>query len=136
MVKQILNEISTVLNDKYEILDISFRVLSIKNKDTGKRFEVCVNEDYTKEPEPLLTMPRGLRLFYYDYIDEYSEYGYRGYSVGRTEDSAFKRFYKEACNAFYSFTYEFYEIDDEEIIDKFVRDYERENIKAGLYDKW
>ena len=132
--KQILDEISNALNNKYEILDVSFRVLSVKNKDTGKRFEVCINEDYKEKQEPLLTMPRGLRLFYYDYTDEYSGYGYNGCAVGRTEDSAFKRFYKEACDTYYTFLYEFYEIDDEEKIDEFVRKHGKENIKAGLYE--
>ena len=80
-------------------------------------------------------LPRGLRLFYGDYIDEYDGYGYEHYVVGRTYDSAFDRFYKEACDTFYSFTYEFYEIDDEETIDEFVRYHGRENIKAGIYDK-
>ena len=136
MIHNLLNEISNGLNNKYEILDTRSRVLLVKNKDTGKRFEVCINEDYTKEPEILLTMPRGLCLFYYDYIDDYSGCGYHGYSVGRTENSAFKRFYKEACDTYHSFTYYFYEIKDEETIDEFVKEHGIENIKAGLYDEW
>lgn len=135
MIQKILNEITNVLSGKYEILDRSFRVLSIKDNDTGKRFEVCINEDYTKEPEPLLTMPRGLCLFHFDYTDDYDGYGHKGCAVGRTYESAFNRFYKRACSSYYSFTYDFYEIEDEEVIDRFVRYHGRENIKAGIYYK-
>lgn len=86
--------------------------------------------------EKLLTMPRGLCLFHGDYIDDYDGSGRKYYVVARTENSAFNRFYKRACSNSYSFTYNFYEIDDEETVDEFVKKYGRENIKAGLYSRW
>ena len=81
----------------------------------------------------LLKMPRGLKLFYADYIDDDDRYQYNDYVVGRTYDSAFNRWYKHACDCCYRFSYYFYEVEDEEGIDKFIRRYGKENIKAGVY---
>lgn len=76
-------------------------------------------------------LPRGLNLFYADYIDVDTGYQYIEYVVGRNYDSAFKRWYKETCSCFYVFDYYFYEIEDEESINDFLECHE--NIKAGIY---
>ena len=79
-------------------------------------------------------LPRGLKLFYAYYTDVYTGSQYKEFVVGRDYDSAFKRWYKEACKTFYLFDYYFDEVEDEETINEFIE--RNENIKAGLYDAW
>lgn len=83
---------------------------------------------YEKKP---LKMPRGLQLFYADWIAPYEEDAGKEYVVGKTYDSAFNRWYKDMCDSFYIFDYYFYEIDDEQQIQDFLE--EHENVKAGIY---
>ena len=73
-------------------------------------------------------LPRGLKLFYADYIDVCTGKQYKEFVVGRNYDSAFNRWYEETCKAFLVFDYYFYEVEDEETINEFIE--RNENIKA------
>lgn len=84
--------------------------------------------------EKLLTMPRGLKLFYVDYIDEDDGGQYYEYVVGRTYYSALNRWYKEQCKYSYRFAYYFFDVEDEKEIHYFVKYYGKERIKAGIYN--
>lgn len=78
-------------------------------------------------------LPKNLKLFFADVIDEDTNEQYFYYVVGRNEDSAFNRFKKFANKHFYRYAYYFYEIEDEDRIENFI---ERNNeIRAGIYEK-
>lgn len=76
-------------------------------------------------------MVKGLKLFIADVIDEDTNEQTIWYVVGKTYDSAFKRFIKEANKTWCRYLYYFDEADKDEIRD-FID--ETENIKAGIYE--
>ena len=76
-------------------------------------------------------MVKGLKLFIADVIDEDTNEQTIWYVVGKTYDSAFKRFIKEANKTWYRYLYYFDEADKDKIRD-FIN--ETENIKAGIYE--
>ena len=99
-------------------------------------------DDIVFDDEKLLSLPKGLKLFYVDWDDDDEGGNHKEYVIGKTYDSAFNRWYKEACRCYYSFTYLFDEIEDEEMINEFIRDYfgdtqnDIRQIKAGIYEEW
>ena len=76
-------------------------------------------------------MNKGLKLFIADVIDEDTGDQTIWYVVGKTYDSAFKRFIKEANKTWYRYLYYFDEASDDDIRD-FID--ATENIKAGIYE--
>lgn len=76
-------------------------------------------------------MVLGLKLFMADVIDEETNEQTFWYVVGKTYDSALKRFIKEANRTWYRYAYYFYEADNE-TVEEFIE--EDENIKAGIYE--
>lgn len=77
-------------------------------------------------------LPNGLRLFFADIVDDETDKQTFWYIVGKTSDSAFKRFVKEANATWYKYDYHFYEIEDEKEIRNFIDNHG--NIKAGIYE--
>lgn len=78
-------------------------------------------------------LPRGLKLFIADIVDEETQEQEDWYVVGKTYDSAFKKFVKEANKCWYRYSYYFYEVEDNSVIAEFIEYYD--DIKAGIYDK-
>lgn len=76
-------------------------------------------------------LPKGLKLFMADIVDENTNDQTFWYVVGRTYNSAFNRFVKEADKTWYVYDYYFYEVEDEETIEIFIE--ENEDIRAGIY---
>ena len=77
-------------------------------------------------------LPKGLKLFMAEIIDENTNNETFWYVVGRTYNSAFNRFVKEANKTWYRYDYYFYEVEDEEAIENFME--EHESIKADVYE--
>ena len=76
-------------------------------------------------------MSSGLKLFIADIIDEDTNEQTIWYVVGRTYDSAFKRFTKEANRTWKTYLYYFDEA-DEDGVKNFIEI--NGNVKAGIYD--
>lgn len=76
-------------------------------------------------------MVRGLKLFVADIIDEDTGEQELWYVVGRTYDTALKRFIKWANKTYYRYAYYFDKADDYT-----VKDFVEMNgdVKAGIYD--
>ena len=60
-------------------------------------------------------LPNGLTLFIADIIDEETDTQCIWYVVGKTYNSAFKRFKREADKLFWRYAYYFYEADNDDI---------------------
>lgn len=78
-------------------------------------------------------LPNGLKLFIADIVDEDNYEQHIWYVVGRTYNSAFKRFIKEANEAWTTYLYYFNEVDKDDE-KKFITKYKDENIAAGIYE--
>ena len=78
-------------------------------------------------------LQNGLKLFMADIIDENTNEQTFWYIVGKTYDSALKRFIKEANKTWHRYDYYFYEIEDDETIESFIE--EHKSIKADIYSK-
>ena len=76
-------------------------------------------------------MVRGLKLFIADIIDENTGDQTVWYVVGKTYDSAFKRFIKEANKMWRTYLYYFDEA-NEDRVKNFIE--MNGNVKAGIYD--
>lgn len=79
-------------------------------------------------------LPKGMSLFLADIIDEDNGGQFFWYVVGRTEESAFKRFTKEANKTWYRYLYYFYEVENDDEIQRFIEFHP--DVKAGIYNKW
>ena len=77
-----------------------------------------------------MKVAKGLKLFIADIIDEEDNEQTIWYVVGKTYDSALKRFIKEANRIWNRYSYYFDEADDE-TVDKFIN--ENEKIRVGVY---
>ena len=77
---------------------------------------------------------RGLKLFIADIIDDDTSEQTFWYVVGRTYESALKRFIVDANGSYYRYSYYFYEATEEDI-EEFAEYYDISNIKAGIYEK-
>ena len=76
-------------------------------------------------------MIKGLKLFIADVIDEDTGEQTIWYVVGKTYDSAFKRFIKEANKTWRIYLYYFDEA-NEDRVENFIE--MNGNVKAGIYD--
>ena len=76
---------------------------------------------------------RGLKLFIADIIDDDTSEQTFWYVVGRTYDSALKRFITEANGCYARYSYYFNDA-SEESVEKFIERYGIENFNAGIYD--
>ena len=74
---------------------------------------------------------KGLKLFVADIIDEDTSEQYYWYVVGKTYDSAFNRFIKEANACWNRYLYYFNEATDDDV-EEFL---ELCEVKAGIYEK-
>ena len=79
-------------------------------------------------------LPNGLKLFIADIVDEDSYEKYLWCVVGKTYDSAFKRFTKEANRTWRTYLYYFNEADKDDT-KKFMLIHEDENITADIYEE-
>ena len=79
-------------------------------------------------------MNKGLKLFIADVIDEDTGDQTIWYVVGKTYDSAFKRFTKEANKAWRTYLYYFDEADNNRI-NNFIEWLDGEDITAGIYEE-
>lgn len=77
---------------------------------------------------------KGLKLFIADIIDDDTSEQTFWYVVGKTYDSAKKRFITEANGCYAKYSYYFNDATDEDI-DEFAEHYDVGNIKAGIYEK-
>ena len=78
-----------------------------------------------------IKLPKGLKLFVADVIDDKTGEQDVWYVTGMTYDSALKRFIKWANKLYDRYAYYFDEA-DKYTIENFIDRYE--NIKAGIYD--
>ena len=76
---------------------------------------------------------RGLKLFIADIVDDDTSEQTFWYVVGKTYESALKRFTTEANGCYPIYSYYFNEA-SEEYVEKFIDRYGIENFKAGIYD--
>lgn len=76
-------------------------------------------------------MIKGLKLFIADVVDEETNEQTIWYVVGKTYDSAFKRFIKEANKIWYRYTYYFNEADND-VMENFLE--MNGSVEAGIYD--
>lgn len=79
-------------------------------------------------------MNKGLKLFIADIVDEASGDNYIWYVMGRTYDSAFKRFTKEANKTWRTYLYYFDEA-NEDRTNNFIEWLNGKDIKAGIYEE-
>lgn len=79
-------------------------------------------------------LPKGLKLFIADIEEENTNNHTLWYVVGKTYDSAFKRFIKEANKTWDRYLYYFDEA-DEDIVRSFMEYYTEEDIKADIYER-
>ena len=77
---------------------------------------------------------KGLKLFIADIIDDDTTKQTFWYVIGRTHDSAFKRFIKNANSIWYRYSYYFNEATEEDI-EEFAEYYDINDVKAGIYEK-
>ena len=78
-------------------------------------------------------MPKGLKLFVADIIDEDTDKQTLWFIVGQSYESALNRFIRTANKIWYRYAYHFYEVEKNDTINEFVK---RQNIiKAAIYDK-
>lgn len=78
-------------------------------------------------------LPKGLKLFIADIEEENTDNYTLWYVIGKTYDSAFKRFIKEANKAWDRYLYYFYEA-DEDTVRSFMEYHTEEDIKADIYE--
>lgn len=78
-----------------------------------------------------MKVAKGLKLFIADIIDEEDKEQTVWYVVGKTCDSALKRFVKEANRTWNRYSYYFDEADDE-TVNEFIDN--NEKIRVGIYD--
>ena len=76
-------------------------------------------------------MIKGLKLFIADVVDEETNEQTIWYVVGKTYDSAFKRFIKEANKIWYRYAYYFNEADND-AMENFLE--MNGSVEAGIYD--
>lgn len=76
-------------------------------------------------------LPKGLRLYIADILDEETKNREFWFVVGRTYQSAYNRFVKCANATWTQYAYYFYEADDDTKAE-FIESHE--NISAGIYD--
>lgn len=79
-------------------------------------------------------MIKGLKLFVADIIDEDTTEQTIWYVVGRTYDSALKKFIKEANQTWRTYLYYFDEA-DEDTINDFIEWLDGQDVKAAIYEK-
>lgn len=79
-----------------------------------------------------MKLPRGLKLFVADIENEENYIPEIWYVVGRTYDSAFKRFTKEANNIWRTYLYYFNEANEEQI-ERFMKELGDKVVTAGIY---
>ena len=77
---------------------------------------------------------KGLKLFIADIIDDDTSEQTFWYIVGKTYESAFKRFITEANSVWYRYSYYFEEATEDDI-EEFAEDYDISDVKAGIYEK-
>lgn len=77
---------------------------------------------------------RGLKLFIADIVDEDTTEQCYWYIVGKTYESALKKFITEANGCYARYSYYFDNATDEDI-SEFAERYDIGNIKAGIYEK-
>ena len=77
---------------------------------------------------------RGLKLFIADIIDDDTGEQTFWYVVGKTKESALKRFITEANGCYARYSYYFNEATEEDI-EEFAEYYDINNVKAGIYEK-
>ena len=77
---------------------------------------------------------KGLKLFIADIIDDDTTEQTFWYVVGRTYNSAFKRFITEANGCYARYSYYFDDATEEDVED-FAEHYDIESVKAGIYEK-
>ena len=77
---------------------------------------------------------RGLKLFIADVIDDDTSEQTFWYIVGRTYESALKRFIAEANGCYARYSY-YFEDATEEDIEEFAEYYDINDVKAGIYEK-
>ena len=99
-----------------------------------KNAEVRTESESEKDDEETenISLPNGLKLFFANIIDNYENWPHEWYIVGRTYESALKRCLKEANACFFSYTYDFFEVESEYELAKFVGCHP--NAKAGIYN--
>ena len=78
-------------------------------------------------------LPKGLKLFIADIEEENTNNHTLWYVVGKTYDSAFKRFIKEANKIWDRYLYHFDEA-DEDMARSFMEYHTKENVKADIYE--
>ena len=79
-------------------------------------------------------LPNGLKLFIADIVDEDNYEEHLWCVLGRTYDSAFKRFSKEANETWATYLYYFNEADEDDI-KTFIFLNKDEDIVAGVYEE-
>jgi hypothetical protein len=79
-----------------------------------------------------MKLPRGLKLFIADIQNEENYEQEIWYVVGKTYDSAFKRFTKEANSIWHTYLYYFNEANEEQI-ERFVEELGDEVVEACIY---
>ena len=79
-----------------------------------------------------MKLQRGLKLFIADIENEEDHDQEIWYIVGRTYESAFKRFIKQANQLWRSYLYYFNEADEEQV-DRFMEELDIEAVEAGIY---
>ena len=77
---------------------------------------------------------KGLKLFIADIVDDDTSEQTFWYVVGRTYDSAFKKFITEANSIWYRYSYYFEEAEEEDI-EEFAEYYDINDVEAGIYEK-
>ena len=77
---------------------------------------------------------KGLKLFIADIIDDDTSEQTFWYVVGRTKESALKRFITEANGCYARYSYYFNKATEEDI-EEFAEYYDVNNVKAGIYEK-
>lgn len=76
----------------------------------------------------------GLKLFIADVVDDDTSEQTFWYVVGKTYESALKRFIAEANGCYARYSYYFNDATDEDV-EEFAEDYDINNVKAGIYEK-
>ncbi len=79
-----------------------------------------------------MKLPRGLKLFIADIENEENYEQEIWYVVGKTYDSAFKRFTKEANSIWRTYLYYFNEANEEQI-ERFMKELGDEVVEACIY---
>lgn len=79
-------------------------------------------------------MNKGLKLFIADVIDEDTGDQTIWYVVGKTYDSAFKKFIKEANKTWRTYLYYFDEANKDRT-NNFIEWLDGEDVKAGIYEE-